>query len=284
MSFNQSAFDAWLEANARSSEPLSLEKGTVSLVHEVRSLLATSIDRPVVSNGILSGSGAQDALHRDAVYVNATPGNNSVAALRQSPVTGCSMLMTLARKKSGYDPSVPAQAGSLTMFFNYVNQILLCPLFSVVLNDHIAPAFSGDWNNAINQIMSYYVGIPESDLYVLRQSLVNVAAAASSNPSTNQTLNLFSQSTINVGAEVAVYLYCSNVQMVTNVSHGGKNQPDRVSNQANFSLYRIKLVFSSAQWPAQAPAVYAETQQSLADWLSFGSTRTGSLAADWHPQ
>ncbi|PWC40157.1 hypothetical protein [Azospirillum sp. TSO22-1] len=282
--FDQSAFHAWLRANSPSNGPLSLTDEPVLLAQQALTLLAAYPDRPVVANGILSGCGAQSALRLDADYVHARPGNDAVAALQRSPVTGCSMLLTLAREKSGYDPSVPAQAGSLAMFFNYVNQILKCPLFSQVLNDHIAPTFSGDWNNTINQIIGYYVGIPDYDLSALRQSLVNVAAAASSNPSTNQTLNVFSQSTINVNADTRVYLYSTNVQMVTTVTSGGKHEPDRVSNQANLSLYRVQMRFDAAQWPAQAAAVYGETQQSLADWLAFGSTPSGSLPSDWHPR
>lgn len=261
-----------------------LSSNLTALPAEIMSFLAATPERPVVSNGILSGVGAQVALQRDAIYISAPSPDSALTALQQSPITGCSMLLTLAREKSGYDPTLPAQAGTLFKFFAYVNQILQCPLYAQVLNDHINPGFSGDWNNVINQIMGYYVGIADFDRNILRQSLVDVAAAASSSPSTNQVMNVFSQATINVAQDVMVYLYCTNVQMVTTVSSGGKNEPDRVNNQASLSLYRVQMRFDQYNWPAQAAAVYRETQQSLADWLAFGSTPVGALPSDWHPR
>lgn len=275
--FHQGAFDAWLAANSPGAKAAKQP-----LAPAVAALAAALSSTPVVINSALTGANAQGALAADNAYVGAAPAD-AVAKLQESPATGCTMLLTLAREQSGYDPAVPAQAGSVQAFFGYVNQVLVCPLFSTILNDHIAPGFSGSWSDVINQIVGYYQGIPERELDTLRQSLTTIAAAASSSPSTNQTMNMFSQATLNVDASIDVYLYHTFVQMATTVHRGGKHEPDRVSNQAALSLYRVRLRFDSARWPAQAAQVHQQTQQSLSDWLVSNSTPSGSLPANWHP-
>jgi hypothetical protein len=193
------------------------------------------------------------------------------------------MMLTMARQASGYDPNVPAQTSSVPDFLHYVNQVLLNPIFTTILNDTISPGLSGDWGTAINQIAGYYVGIPAGDIGVITQSLYGIAAAASSNPSTNQTMNMFSQATLNVDSTISVYMYHTCVQMITTVHKGGKHEPDTVSNQTSLSLNRVHLGFNSDQWAAQAANVYQSTQQSLTDWLANNSTPAGSLPANWHP-
>ncbi len=273
--FDQDAFDLWLEANTPG--------GRVELDPSMMFLATALAVTPVLSSSALTGSNAQQALQLDSAYSSAEP-SEAVEKLQQSPATGCTMLLTLAREKSGYDPTLPAQTGSVQKFLSYVNQVLLCPLFGTILNDHIAPEFSGNWNNVINQIASYYVGIPEGDIDTLKQSLNSIAAAASSNPSTDETLNMFSQATLNVDRNnIDVYMYHTYVQMKTTIHSGGKHEPDKVSNQAFLSLYRVHLSFNSAEWPRQAANVHQQTEQSLSDWLANNSTPTGSLPANWHP-
>jgi hypothetical protein len=276
--FAQDSFDAWLAANAPGG------KRTRQPLHPGVASLAAAMSRtPVVIGSALTGANAQQALAADNAYVSAAPAD-AVARLQQSPATGCTMLLTLAREQSGYDPAVPAQVGSVQAFFSYVNQLLLCPLFSTILNDHITPGFSGGWSSMIDQITGCYEGIPAREIDTLRQSLLTIAAAASSSPSTNETMNMFSQATLNVDADIDVYMYHTFVQMMTTVQQGGKHEPDTVSNQASLSLYRIRLRFDSANWPNQAAQVHQQTQQSLSDWLANNSTPSGSLSADWHPR
>lgn len=276
--FDQTAFDRWLVANSPGHGGARLP-----LSPQVASLAAALATTPVVIDSALTGAYAQQALEADNAYVHAPP-SEAVAKLQESPATGCSMLLTLAREQSGYDPASPAQLGSVQAFYDYVNQILLCPLFTTILNDHIEPRFSGGWSQVIDQIVGFYEGIPAREVDALRQSLTTIAAAASSNPSTNQTMNMFSQATLNVDEQIDVYVYHTFVQMVTNVHKGGKNEPDTVSNQAALSLYRVRLRFDSANWPPQAEKVHEQTEQSLSDWLANNSTPPGSLPPDWHPR
>ena len=94
---------------------------------------------------------------------------------------------------------------------------------------------------------------------------------------------MFSQATLNAASEVDVYMYHTYVQMKTTVHHGGKHEPDTVSNQTSLSLYRVQLRFDSSQWPSQAAQVHQMTDQSLREWLSNSSPQ-GSLVTGWAPK
>jgi hypothetical protein len=279
--FDQKSFDLWLQANSPGGAALGIWTPPKAIVASF--IAGASSGNPVVSNGNLVGSQAQEALRLDAAYAKAPP-PEAVPRLQESPATGCTMLLTLARQKSGYNPAIPAQAGSTQKFLDYLQQVLVCPLFMAILNEHLNPQFSGDWNNVINQILGYYPKMPPADLQVLRDGLYRIAAAASSNPSTDQTLDMFSQTTLSVDADIDVYMYQTHVKMTTSVSHGGKHEPDRVSNQTQMDLYRVQLRFRASQWPAQAATVHEQTQDSLADWLATNSTPAGPLATGWRPR
>ncbi|MCE8006324.1 hypothetical protein [Aestuariivita sp.] len=275
--FAQDDFDRWLAANTAGGNTGEMDPA-------LRLLGSLAEGTPVVLNSTLTGAHSQQALEKDAAYSSAPAGDPAIEALKQSPATGASMIMTLAQAQSGYNPSDPAQLGSASMFVAYVNQVLQCPLYSAAINDLIQLDLQGSWDKAIDQIVSYYVGIPQRDLDTIRQSLVTIAAAASSNPSTNQVTNLFAQTTLSAGDDIDAYLYQSNVVMRSTRHSGGKNQPDYTTNQTNMTLHRVQLRFDQANWPDQAANVYAATHQSLADWLAGGSTPTGDLPDNWAPR
>jgi len=274
--FDTVAFSAWLKTNSKHSPPLRPE-----LIHA--SHLAVDPNRPVITNGILAGTQAAQALQADRAYVAAPPAAK-IEALKVAPATGCAMLLTLAREKSGYNPLEPAGPDSEGKFMRYIYQIIVCPLFRKDIDDRITDVFGGDWNEVIERIISLYVGLAEQDRAILRTSLRSVAAAASSSPSTTEEICTFFQSTIDSSNTISTFLYYMNVKMVTYVDHGGKNEPDRVRNQADLVLHRVKMAFDAGQWAGQAQNVYRETQSSLSDWLANNSTPTGALPRDWHPR
>ena len=274
--FEKAAFARWLHAVSRQGPPLGAPLRR-------RDALGDETSRPVVANGILAGSQAGQALQQDRAYIDAAP-DRKVATLQLAPVTGCSMLLTLAREKSGYDCRTPGQPDGEAKFNNYIAQVLLCPLFRTEYDDRISNVLGGDWNGVIDSIVALYVGIPDADRTLLRDSLRAVAAAASSSPSTVERVCTFFQSTIDSSERIASFFYYMDVRMVTYVEHGGKNEPDRVHNQANLTLHRVKLLFDAAHWAAQAEAVYRETQSSLSDWLDENSTPVGPLPMNWHPR
>lgn len=274
--FQQVAFDNWLAAMSRKAPPLVL-------VSRPRPGIADSPSQPVVTNGILAGTRSTEALSADRIYVDAAP-EARIEALKWAPVTGCAMLLTLAREKSGYDAQTPGQPDGEQKFMTYIAQILTCPMFRKDIDDRIANGLGGDWHVVIDTIVGLYVGIPDKDRELLRASLWTVAQAASSNPSTVERMCTFFQSTIDASDDVTAFFYYLDVKMVTYIDRGGKNEPDRVRNQADMVLHRVKMHFDASQWAAQAAAVYAETQTSLDAWIASNSTPIGPLASGWHPR
>lgn len=241
---------------------------------------------PVVINSKLVGSRAQSALESDAAYVNARRSGDNQAAgqqLAQSPATGCAMIISLAQSASGYNPSAPSQAGDTQGFLAYLQQLLACPLFSTEINDQVKLNWSADWGTIVDNILGYYKGIADKDLATIRNSLWTIANAAASSSNTNQSENLFVQSTINTDESIKVYIYKSFVLMRRDVHKGsGKNAPTYVENQAHFELYRTVLVFDAAKWPQYATMIMAETDASLSSWLADNSSPKGTVQVNWN--
>jgi hypothetical protein len=268
---DQRSFDAWLADDA--APRLRLRSAALRM---------GSGGTPVVTHCALIGRKAGAALVADDAYAGAHA-VEKVARLADSPSTGAAMLMSLAMKASRFDPTTPGVAGSVEAFADYVYKITDCPLFFHAIIDHITPQLDGSWESIIDHIIGCYDDVGPEDIDDLRQSFRTIAAAASSNPATNQTTNLFCQSTLKVDDIIDVYLYHSEVKMVSTIHHGGKHEPDSLSNHADLDICRIQLRFDAAGWPAQAERVHQMTQQSLRQWLEGGSTPAGGLPANWSP-
>jgi hypothetical protein len=248
-------------------------------------LAAAAPGQPVVSNGKLVGPNAQAALNQDWVIQQARASGNSDQlhqALQAGPATGCAMVLTLAMQASGFNPADPANAGNFNGFQNYSSEVLQCPVFSQMIRDAVQPGMSGDWGSVVNQILSLYVGIAPNDLQHIQSGLMSMAQAASSNPSTVQTQNLFVQNTLNAGNQLIVYMYQSVVRMVTNVQSGGKHSPDTVTNNAGMQLFRTVLAFNTGAWPAYAHVIMDKTTASLNDWLNNTTTPQGTIPVNWN--
>ncbi|MBN3845584.1 MULTISPECIES: hypothetical protein [Burkholderiaceae] len=289
------AFEQWVARNAHPHAPDTVRdvarkiavvsSSVLATLPHIESLVATANGQPVVSNGKLVGPNAQQVLNADQAVARARASGQPQqlqASLAASPATGCAMAMSLAQRASGFNPSSPAAAGNLNGFLAYVGQLLQCPLFSAQLKDEVTPNMSGDWNSVINQIVGYYVGIAAQDLQDIRAGLWSLAQAASSTPSTNETQNLFTQNTLNAGADLQVYLYQSFIDMRTDVQHGGKHSPDTVTNNASLQLWRTILRFDSQHWPAYAPVIMSQTDATLQSWLNDTTTPQGPVKVNWN--
>ena len=272
-------FERWV---AHNSGPRIERASTAAF--DLAGLAAAAGGQPVVSNSLLNGPGAEQARAADRA-VNAmrtgSDGDGLLQQLAESPATGCAMVLTLAQQASGYNPADPAAAGNLDGFLSYVDQVLQCPVFSVIIHDRVQPAMSGDWTSVIDQFVSFYPGLGDQELSALRTSLWTLAQAASSTPATGETENLFVQSTLNAGEQLVLYMYQSFLTMRTDVESGGKHSPDTVTNNASLSLWRAVLKFDTDLWPRYAPAVVNRTNASLESWLNNTTTPLGSVAMNW---
>jgi hypothetical protein len=289
MEANLEAFTRWVERNTDPRKRSAQAGGgpvvsNSQLLGAAAALAAQAGGGPVVSNSQLMGSRCQDALAADRRVQAARKVSNQAAleTLTLSPATGCAMTMNLAIQASGYNPAAATAAGNRAGFLSYVDQLLQCPAFSVRLRDQVNPGMSGDWGAVISQIASFYVGISGDDLNHIRNSLYALAQAASSTPGANETMTLFVQCALNVSDDLNVYMYWSQVQMVTHVDHGGKHSPDTVTNNASLSLNRNVLAFNSRAWATYAPIIFPQTTASLESWLNDTTTPQGPVPVKWN--
>ncbi|MFT5971145.1 MAG: hypothetical protein ACI8ZO_001664, partial [Flavobacteriales bacterium] len=174
---NKPSFENWVNNLTNKTDvqvhPSSLIS-VFAIARKINTILLTSKGDPVVSNAKLTGSGVSNALSADEYFVSLRDSGKISAAqkaLAVSPATGCAMCMSLAAEGSGFNPASPAQAGNMTGFLNYVNQLDQCPILHNELNDSPSVSWGSDWNTTINNILSYYVGIDQSSLNEIRNSL-----------------------------------------------------------------------------------------------------------------
>lgn len=279
------AFKQWVTHNARpSTVPHINNTASSEITLHVKTMLAIADGQPVVPNSKLIGTNIDAALRADYKVQLARASGDQKAlqqALEVSPATGCAMVLSLAQQASGYNPMDPSAPGNLNCFLAYINQILLCPVFSSLIRDQVAPNMSGNWNSVIDSIVGFYPGLAGDQENDLRNGLWSLARAASSWPSANQTQNLFVQNTINSSADLTVYLYKSFINMRTDVQSGGKHSPDTVTNNASLSLWRAVLKFDINSWPSYAPIIMDKTNTSLEGWLNGNNVSKGPVAINW---
>jgi hypothetical protein len=283
------AFERWVERNTCSAGSQKIDRTETAdkgVADFIGSLQAIAGNQPVVPYAKLTGANAYACLLADHKVQQARMSGNSqsvLAALKDSPGTGCAMVLTLAQQSSGYVPTDPAAAGNIGGFINYVNEILKCPVFSTLIRDHVTPNLSGnDWGSVIDSIVSYYPGLDAIQTNEIRNSLWALARAASSWPSTSQTQNLFVQNTLDTNEGLRVYIYKSFINMRTDVHQGGKNSPDTVANNASLTLWRVQLRFDENEWPHYAAAIVDKTTVSLEAWLNGNSTSQGPIPPNWN--
>ncbi len=247
-------------------------------------LLEQARHQPVVCSGTLVGSKAQQVLAADQRVIDARQRGDSAAtlqALQASPATVLTMVLSLARKKSGYDPTKPASSGNIINYLFYLYEIWQYQIFKTPELDGVHLRLTGEWSSAVDQIAAQYQGLSATDVQHVRDDLWNLAKAASSRPDTNETENLFSQGTIHADSDISLFLCQSYIQMSTEVRHGGKHSPDVVINHADFILFRIILKPDAEELRARTPAIMNESDDSLRAWLKENSTPHGDVPVNW---
>ena len=284
---NKPSFENWVNSLANKTSEQVHPSSLISvfpIARKINTIQLTSEGDPVVSNAKLTGSGASSAMCADEHFVSLRDSGQTLAAqeaLAVSPATGCAMCMSLAAEGSGFNPASPAQAGNMTGFLNYVNQLYQCPVLHNELNDSPSVSWGSDWETTINNILSYYVGIDPSSLNEIRNSLRDCARAAASNPNTTQRTDLFVQNTMNVGGDLKVYLYKSFIEMVYVSKDGGKNEPNIRRDETHFKIYRVIFDFDQSKWPEYSKIIMPKTNSSLNSWLNDNSPAQNAKPINW---
>ncbi|MGN0612860.1 MAG: hypothetical protein ACI4JB_03090 [Porcipelethomonas sp.] len=281
------AVNVWLSDNA----PLMFQKvksEKIGMVNSAKIQKVNSIKRaseaasisvsPEQSTDIASSSalitGSCDYLEIDKKMKAAVDDDpdKAIEQFKKYPILGCTTVLDMARVASGYDPNGDMDAANKAKYQNYVNRILGCPFFHLVMNEHQTfHRQESSWADAIDQISNLFSGVAAKDKDKISQSIKNLANAVSSKSNTRQGTSLFSVSALNSDEHtVEAYIYSSNISMVESKSKGSD------SKQTDIDIYKTNLSFDTEMWPYYAKMVFEKHFKLIEDWLNDNTTVPGN--------
>jgi len=262
--------DLWLAANnPRLKALLPLDRGDQ---YRAFAALASSGVAAVPSAATVSGKLGQVA-SAEANKAMAAAGSDVkelTAVLIKNPIAGCTSVMDIALRRSGYNPLDPVQAGNYSSYLAYVTEIVKAPFFHLNYADQkTLHQSSSDWDKLINSAVELFDGIIAEDKDRIVKGLQQLAHSATATSDTEQKLNVFSQQAISVNTNViSVGIYYSSVSMI---EHNGKH----TTKQSDFVVNRAFLNFRLDEWPSWAGKVAATQTASVDDWLSGNNSVKG---------
>jgi hypothetical protein len=232
----------------------------------------------VVSSAQLTGEEANDVIESSKKLKKSLDEKNDQEGLerfKNQPMDGCTSVMNIARKTSGFDPLKPEIAGNLDKFFDYGKRILDAPFFNLGYSDSKKiHRESKDWNDLIQGVTDLFEGVKGDDIAKIKDGIQNLAIAATSRSSTKQAMNLFVQNVLQAdGGTYSVYIYFSSIELQEDKKKGS------TSKQSDFNISRIKLIFRSGDWPFFAEKVWKKEVCAVDDWLNGNTTTKGDQPA-----
>ena len=127
----------------------------------------SGIAKPVVSGAAVTGSSKDEALANDKAVKDLLPSgdqpitidryNDLLKTFQNSPGTGCTTVMDMARIAAGFNPLSPDLEGNQQAFDDYVKRIMAAPFF--FLNDSSRTDYhrgEQNWNTAVDSIVDLY--------------------------------------------------------------------------------------------------------------------------------
>lgn len=247
------------------------------------------VSPPAVTSGAVAvGAQLTQSLALDSAVGSALPAAGTVltpdqyakllATFTNSPATGCTTVMDMARIAASYNPLAPndtadEKATNRAAYNDYVARVMRAPFFT--LNNSDSSTYhrqESNWDTAVDAIVALYDGVEAEDKDKIKTSLANLAKAAGSNSNTSNTDNLFVQSTLNLDAEIIVYIYSSVISMMESKSKGSD------SKQTDIVIQRTQLTFYKNLWPSYAQMVMNHHVKLVADWLNDNSAPVGPKA------
>ena len=212
------------------------------------------------SGAVITGR-AEEARKLDGELKNAVKAGSPEEAFKNAPLNGCLSVMTMARTKAGFNPTIIDDVNSNSKFLQYSTNLQNAPFFHLVSSDvsHMEHK-EKTWDNIINSVLDLYDGVSSEDKDSIKTSLGNIAKAAMNKAGTTQTKNLFVQSEINYSDEIKIYVFWSKIQMTY---EGGKS----TSTQEVVDITRLELRFDKEMWPYYAPMVLKYNMSFIEEWL-----------------
>ncbi|MEC4816464.1 MAG: hypothetical protein SAK29_24830, partial [Scytonema sp. PMC 1069.18] len=257
--------------------PIEIQPASGNKEKNISMAAIIGVEQPVVANAQIAGDwrlvlAKDDALRKvlSAGGIQATPEQYEVLlkAFKDSPATGCTTVMDMARISTGFNPAAPLQEGNYSAFIDYVNTLTSSPFFEVYPSSNEEyRRVNEDWNRVVDDIVNYYQGITDADRGRVRMSLYQLIQAAVSRRDSWQSQTLFVQNTVQAtNNNLIVFIYQSNVAII---EHGRK----RTSTETFFKITKIILKFYVEHWVNYAELVIKTHIKLVRDWLDENSTQ-----------
>jgi hypothetical protein len=227
----------------------------------------------VNASSLILGSGSAQALARDRAVVSAQPqGFDAVlVAFRESPLTGCTSVMDIALRDSGWNPLDPRQAGNHDGFSRYVANMMGTPFFNR------PPGFTANtldlrqFRDPPAMVRAIAGLLPDTgpvDQQRVTRSILDMAhnVFGSGGDSGSARATLFVQHAVSpTAAAILVNLYWCQVMMHFE-RHSSKSSVS-VEVQSIFNVERTTLTFPTGNWAQYAEAVARRRLTDVETWL-----------------
>ncbi len=236
----------------------------------------------VQSNAIVIGTEVDKEKEKSLEIKKIIPKNGNVVSMpeeeyqkllkkfKETPASGCTTILDMARIKANFNPIQPLKEGNLQAYNKYISEVLRCPFFHIEISDAVKyERKEKNWDKAIDDIVNLYEGIDSSNKEQIRKSLISLTKSATSRKDTKQCENLFVQNTLELKDEIKIYIYYSSVALK---EHSGKS----TSRQTNLNIVKTKLRFYKEYWENYAETVMKKHIKSIDDWLEDNSTPEGN--------
>lgn len=216
------------------------------------------IDNPQGQGGQLTPQQYQEALN----------------IFKKNPISGCSSVLTMARSSSGFNPLSNDVTGQEPKFQKYLENVSKSPFFEIPFSSTTTiKQTSQDFDKVIDDIVALYEGITTGDKGKIKDSLVQMAKAATSRKETQQRETLFAQNTIQgSGSDVTVYICYSTVQMTL-------KDEKSTSSQTDYQIVQARLKFFVDFWPIYAEQVMNINYTAVTNWLQDMTTPPGNAGS-----
>lgn len=187
--------------------------------------------------------------------------------LRAHPILGCTTVMDIALKRSGFKPLDPPANGNFTAYTKYVDSLVSAPFFHLEYADtKELHERESNWDNLINSIAGLFDAVTSEDKSRIVDGLKQLAHSATSTSDKEERLNVFSQAAIAQNTTgIRVSIHHSSVVMI---EHDGKH----TTKQADYVVNRACLNFRLEEWPLFAGKVAAIQVTRVDDWLNANNS------------
>lgn len=179
---------------------------------------------------------------------------------RNSPVTGMTTLIDLARQKVGYNPLATGDGPKLTMF---MVEIMSCPLFTFSSSSDHFEFDPAKPEGSPEAVIKRFIGDDPVAGPPLQRSLNAVFQRAAENWGATQSEDLVREYRFDVDSRYRFVISGSSVTVVVIMMPG-----PRFITQAKGSRGAYEFAFNAQEWPKYAEATLDRHLKSTDDWLA----------------